>query len=109
MMEALGINYLPVIDGTVVESIITDRDIKRFTLPAHKISEDENLLVRDIATTRAFVAEKSDPLLMVLEQMLKHRADAVMVLDEGELAGIFTDMDACRVLADLLQSQTEGK
>lgn len=102
LMEELGVNHLPVMAGTVVDAIITDRDIKRFTLPAHKLAEDEDLLVSDIATTRAFVADKSDPLESVLRQMLKQHTAAVMVLDQGELAGIFTETDACRVLADLL-------
>lgn len=105
MMEDLGVNHLPVVDGSVVESIITDRDIKRFTLPAHKLSDDEDLLVRDIATTRAFVADRSDPLKVVLEQMINRRTAAVVILDQGELAGIFTETDACRVLAEMLQAE----
>ena len=99
----LAVNHLPVMDDSVVESIISDRDIKRFTLPAHKIADDEDLLVKDIATTRAFVADARDSLQTVLDQMLKQRTGAVVVLDEGELAGIFTETDACRVLAELLQ------
>lgn len=105
MMQTLRVNHLPVTDGSVVESIITDRDIKRFTLPAHKLSDDEDLLVSDIATTRAFVADINDPLVLVLEQMNEKQAGAVIVLKDGELAGIFTETDACRVLARELRSQ----
>ena len=106
-MEDLGVRHLPVMDGTVVDSIISDRDIKRFTLPAHKIADYEDLLVRDIATTRAFVADSRDPLKAVLRQMARQRTAAVVVLDQGELAGIFTEADACRVLADLLPDRGE--
>ncbi len=106
LMAELGVNHLPVMDGSLVESIITDRDIKRFTLPAHKLAEGEDLLVSDIATTRAFVADKSDPLESVLRQMLKQHTAAVVVLDQGELAGIFTETDACRVLAELLTTKS---
>ncbi len=102
MMEELSVNHLPVMDNSVVESILSDRDIKRFTLPAHKIADDEDLLVRDIATGRAFVADGNDSLKAVLPQMVRQRASAVVVLDQGELAGIFTETDACRVLAELL-------
>lgn len=106
LMAKLGVNHLPVMDGSLVESIITDRDIKRFTLPAHKLAEDEDLLVSDIATTRAFVADKNDPLESVLRQMLRQHTAAVVVLDQGELAGIFTETDACRVLAELLATKS---
>ncbi|MGD9663377.1 MAG: HPP family protein [Porticoccaceae bacterium] len=104
LLEEMNVNQLPVMNAGVVESIITDKDIKRFTLPAHKIGADEDLLVSDIATTRAFVADAQDSLEKVLRQMIKQQTSAVIVLDQGELAGIFTETDACRVLADLLAS-----
>jgi len=102
MMEKLGVNHLPVMDSGIVESIITDRDIKRFTLPAHKLSADEDLLVSDIASTRAFIADVDDPLEKVLRSMMEQENAAVVVLEQGELTGIFTETDACRVLADML-------
>ena len=105
LMEELEVNHLPVMDGGVVETIITDRDIKRFTLPAHKLAADEDLLVKDIATTRAFVADRGDSLEKVLRQMVKQHTAAVVVLDQGELCGIFTEADACRVLAELLAKE----
>ncbi len=98
-MKALGVRHLPVMDGELVESVISDRDIKRFTLPAHKLAPDEELLVRDIVPTRAYVADIHDPLERVLYAMVEHQSNAVIVLDQGELAGIFTETDACRVLA----------
>ena len=102
LMASLSVSHLPVMDGGVVESIISDREIERFTLPAHKLAEDEDLLVRDLASTRSFVADITDPLERVLRQMVASRTEAVVVLDQGELAGIFTERDACRVLADQL-------
>lgn len=101
-MELLQVNHLPVLDDNLVESVISDRDIKRFTLPAHKISKDEELLVADIVPTRAFAADIHDPLDKVLALMAERHMGAVIVLEEGELAGIFTETDACRLLANLL-------
>lgn len=102
LMLELGVNHLPVMENGSVESIISDREIQRFTLPAHKLADDEDLLVRDIATARSFVADIADPLEKVLRQMVDRRTEAVVVLNQGELAGIFTESDACRVLAELL-------
>lgn len=104
-MERLQVNHLPVMDGTVVESVISDRDIKRFTLPAHKISADEELLVRDLVPSRAFVADIGDPLGTVLDRMVDNGLGTVIVLDNGELAGIFTETDACRVLSQMLSGE----
>ena len=101
-MKELGVNHLPVTVDGVVESVISDRDIKRFTLPAHKMGPGEELLVEDIAPIRAIVADVADPLDRVLDSMLESRLEAVVILNEGELAGIFTETDACRILADHL-------
>jgi len=102
MMERLEIRHLPVMDGTLVESVISLRDIERFTLPAHRISKEEELLVSDILPTRAFAADINDPLIRVVSIMAERQMSAVIVLEQGELAGIFTATDVCRVLADLL-------
>ncbi|MFA5630608.1 MAG: CBS domain-containing protein [Porticoccaceae bacterium] len=104
LMEEFGVNHLPVVENGVVESIITDRDIKRFTLPAHKLEDDEDLLASDVGSTRAFVADINDPLPEVLRRMISRESEAVVVLDQGDLVGIFTETDACRLLADLLSS-----
>jgi len=102
LMEALEVRHLPVMDGSLVESVISLRDIERFTLPAHRISQDEELLVSDIAPTRAFAADVDDPLERVVGVMAERQMGAVIVLEQGELAGIFTETDVCRVLANLL-------
>ena len=105
LMEELGVEQLPVMAGNVVEAVVFARDIARFTLPAHKLTREEDLLVGDIATTKAYVAESTDPLISVLERMVSNHASAVIVLNQGELAGIFTEGDACRVLAGILAGQ----
>ncbi|WIO73201.1 CBS domain-containing protein [Porticoccaceae bacterium LTM1] len=103
LMEQLGVDHLPVMDNEVVETIVSDRDIKRFTLPAHELREDEEPLVRDITPVRASLADFNDPLDRVLDVMHDRHVSAVIVLKEGELAGIFTETDACGLLASLLR------
>lgn len=103
-MEELGIKHLPVMVNGVVESVVSDREIKRFTLPGHKAGPGEELLVEDVVPHRAVVADRRDPLDQVLKSMMESRVEAVIVLDEGELAGIFTETDACNVLVNILSS-----
>lgn len=107
LMERLGVNHLPVLENRLVESVISDRDIKRFTLPAHKFNPEDDLLVGDISPPRAFLADINDPLDKVLDLMMEQHVGAVIVLEQGELAGIFTETDACRVLVDLLQANPD--
>lgn len=105
LMHRLGVNHLPVMAGTLVESVISARDIERFTLPAHPISEEEEMLVSDIAPGRTFAADIADPLHRVVALMAERHVGAVIVLNQGELAGIFTEIDALRVLASLLDGE----
>lgn len=100
LMKQHAINHLAVMDEGVLESIISDRSIKRYTLPGHKPSDDEELLVSDICPSRAFVADINDPLNKILDIMVADHISAVIVLKDGELAGIFTERDACRLLAE---------
>jgi predicted transcriptional regulator len=37
--------------------------------------------------------------------MTEKRLDAVLVLKDGEMVGIFTAIDACRVLAGMINDQ----
>jgi len=102
-MEALQVSHMPVMDGDLVESIISDRDIKRFTLPGHEMRKDEELLVSDICPMRAYVADVNDPLDIILSVMNEKHIGAVIALKDGDLAGIFTETDACRLLMEKLR------
>jgi len=102
LMKQHQINHLAVMADGALESIISDRSIKRVTLPGHRLSaEDEELRVSDVCPSRAYVADINDPLDKILQIMVAEHISAVIVLADGELAGIFTERDACRLLSQL--------
>lgn len=101
LMKKHQVNHLPVMADGTLESIISDRGIKRVTLPGHRFSGEEELLVSDICPSRAYVADINDPLDKILNTMVDEHISAVIVLADGELAGIFTERDACRMLAQI--------
>jgi acetoin utilization protein AcuB len=103
LMEEHTIRHLPVmIDGNI-ESIVSDRDIKRAQLIGHRGATDEELLVGDICPPSSSFADVYDPLDQVLEVMIERRMEAIIVLKDGAPAGIFTDVDACSTLVALLR------
>ncbi len=102
MMKEMGHHQLPVMDGGVIESIIAERDIARATTLGHSLKEDDTLLVSDICPSRIYVADVSDPLDKILEVMADKHLNAVIVAKDGELAGIFTEFDAFRLLSEML-------
>lgn len=103
MMHAHGFRHLPVLDGDVIEGMVSERDLARATAPGHTLLDEPSLLVGDICATRVFVADVSDPLDRILDVMAKKHIGAVVVAKDGVLAGIFTDADACRILATQLR------
>lgn len=103
MMREFGYRQLPVMDDGVIESIITERDIARATTLGHSLKEDDTLLVSDICPSRIYVADISDPLDKILEVMADKHLGAVIVAKDGELAGIFTEFDAYRLLTEILR------
>lgn len=103
LMESHDIRHLPVMINEAIDSIISDADIKRAQLIGHRNSPEEELLVGDICSPRAWFADVSDPLDQILALMTEKHVNVVIVLKDGALAGIFTDSDACKVLLDLLR------
>lgn len=102
LMARLGVRHLPVTTCGVVEGIINERDIQLFSVPGHNYPPEDELHIKDISSTRIHVADVEDPLGAVLGVMLSNHLDAVVLLRDGEMAGIFTEADACRILAKQL-------
>lgn len=104
LMDKHNIRHLPVLVEGNIETIISDRDIKRAQLIGHRGSTSDEWSIGDISQASAYFADVSDPLDQVLELMIKKQVEALVVLKDGAAAGIFTDTDACRVLVELLKS-----
>jgi acetoin utilization protein AcuB len=103
LMQEHAIRHLPVMIEGNIESIVSDRDIKRAQLIGHRGATDKELLVGDICPPSSPFADVYDPLDQVLEVMIERRMEAIIVLKDGAPAGIFTDVDACRTLVTLLR------
>jgi CBS domain-containing protein len=105
LMEEHDIRHLPVYEDDDLVGIISERDIKRACALGHKPSDEPELQVGDICNYKPYVADIADPLDRVLEAMVTHHLGAVLIMREGEMAGIFTAQDACKLLAQKLQDE----
>lgn len=102
MMKDHGVRHLPVMLDGSVETILSERDIERVIQPGGKIAS-EGLEVGDLCPPRAYIADVTDPLDRILDSMVAAHIGSVIVTREGELAGIFTERDACFLLAEYLR------
>lgn len=94
MMAEREIRHLPVLDGGEVVGMVTERDLA--------LAADRLGTVADAVTSVAPLPADT-PLDEVLERMTSKRWDAVVITEEGRVAGIFTATDALRVLAELVR------
>jgi CBS domain-containing protein len=105
LMDQHGFGHLPVTRNDDIAGLLSERDLQRAHLLGHPLTAEEELKVGDICSPRPYICDVSDPLARVLEVMAEKRLDAVLVLKEGEMVGIFTAIDACRVLAETINEQ----
>lgn len=100
MMRQHGFRHLPVQDGGKLVGIITDRDIKF----ASSFQGADELTVEDVMTQDPYTADPETPLESVVTEMAEHKYGcAVIRQDNGKVVGIFTEIDALRVLGTLVQ------
>lgn len=91
-----------------IYGLVSEHDLSRLTA-LYGSEGSTDLVVDDACNANIIVADNDDPLDKVLQAMWDQRIDAVVVLREGELAGIFTASDACRYFADFLREHFDSK
>ena len=95
-----NIRHLPVQTGGKLRGVITERDINFALAMDHK--NPEELRVEEVYTEEPYVVECETGLDVVVKQMATDRIGCALITDKGKLTGIFTKVDACKVLHGLL-------
>ena len=102
-MKKFNIRHLPVMRNGLLIGIISDRDVKL----AESIQglDLNQLLISDVCTEKPYAVSPDAPLKEVVKTMaLKHYGSALIV-SNGKLVGIFTTVDVCRALADIIEQR----
>lgn len=101
-MEEHSIRHLVVLSDGDIYGLLSERDIQHHSA-LYGSDECIELKINDICSNNAVVADIHDPLDRVLEAMGEKQLGSVVVLRDGELAGIFTTTDACKHYAKHLK------
>ena len=101
-MTTHDIRHLVVMKDGDIYGLLSDRDIQHHSA-LYGIEKNTELLVNDICDDNAVVADIHDPIDKILEAMSEKQLGSVVVLRDGELAGIFTTTDACKHFAKHLR------
>jgi acetoin utilization protein AcuB len=104
LMRANNLRHLPVVDGGRLVGIVSERDLHLLeTIAEFPL---ESVPVDEAATERPFIATSDMALDDVVEIMADHKYGSVIVMGHDGIEGIFTLVDACRALVDVLRQQT---
>lgn len=106
LMTHHSVHHLPVTRDGDLETIVSQGDIDRVRAPGHRL-EEQQLYVRDVCARRPYIADIHDPLDKILLAMADTGIGSVLVMKEGDLAGIVTVTDALRFCGEYLADMTE--
>ena len=105
VMRKMHLRHLPVLKGGKIVGILTDRDIK--LVIGFKDVDAATLTVEEAYTPEPYVTKPDAPLNEVVAHMAEHKYGCALVVDNGKLVGIFTEVDAYKALAELLQTRLQ--
>lgn len=87
-MECHGIRHLPVVAGDELVGLLSSRD-----LAGGRAGQ-----VRQVMSPRPYTANPADPIDKVAAHMAAFKIGSAVVVEDGEIVGIFTSHDAARAL-----------
>ena len=104
LMQQDHVRHLPVVDGDELCGIVSERDLH--VLESAGRIDPATTPVEQAMTARPFIVTGDTALDEVVEIMGEHKYGSVVIEGHDGVEGIFTAVDACRVLAELLRRAT---
>ena len=99
VMRAHHIRHLPVLHGGKLVGIVSQRDLALVeSLPDVDPGEVQ---VEEAMSTDVYTLSADAPLLMAANEMAERRIGSAVVTEGGRVVGVFTEVDACRSLAQI--------
>ncbi len=102
-MRKLRVRHLPVLKGGKLVGILTDRDIN--LVLSFKDVDPATLMVDEAFTPEPYFTAPETPINEVAAHLAEKKYSCALVVDNGKLVGIFTEVDAFRALAELLETR----
>jgi CBS domain-containing protein len=105
LMEEHSIRHVPVQDDGSVLGIVSERDLHHMVHQALPSGDKSRLRVRHLLLPDPYTVEMTTPLADVVREMAARHIGSAIVLRQGRLAGVFSAVDACRLLGEFLEDR----
>jgi acetoin utilization protein AcuB len=108
LMKEKKVKHIPVVKGTKLKGLVSDRDIKEYS-PSKATSLDihelhyllAKTMIKEIMHTKVITTSPETPVEEAAMLMLDENIGALPVLDNGNLVGIISDKDIFHALVDI--------
>ena len=107
IMDMHEIRHLPVVDGSEVIGIVSEREVLLAMSMLGESSPDETA-IENICVFEDYAVEPTTPLVKVLTEMAERHIGSALVMSSGHLLGIFTSTDACKLWAKEMKGEKIG-
>jgi acetoin utilization protein AcuB len=104
LMLSRRIRHLPVVGNDGLCGVLSDRDLHIFESLA--LGNPDEVSVADVMVKAPYVVEPTMPLDEAVAAMAELKIGSVVVVDKSGIAGIFTAVDACYALSQILRLAT---
>ncbi len=101
MMVGAEIRHLPVIDQGRCVGMLSQGDL--YAAEAFLAADPDQTLVEQAMAQDLYRVGPQTPLAEVAKTMVERRIGSVLVEENGRLKGLFTNTDACKMLATVLE------
>lgn len=96
-MRTLGVRHLPVVDDGVLLGVLSDREVRAVALVPDAA---EKLTVEQAMAREPYFVQVDAPVREVAAHMAVEKLGSAVVMDRGNVVGIFTTVDALRALVE---------
>jgi acetoin utilization protein AcuB len=100
LLRQHGVRHLPVLEGEQLLGVLTDRDIK--FVEGFRDVDPTTLTVAEAMIEEPYSVSPATPLDEVTSTMAEKKYGCAIVVQNQRVVGIFTTVDACRALSELL-------
>lgn len=103
VMSDHHIRHLPVLHGGRLVGVLSNRDIALIEGLAGV--DADKVTVEEAMTSSVHSTSPDTPLNEVTKEMAERKYGCTVVVQSGKVVGIFTTVDACRALSELLETR----
>ena len=108
LMDEHNIRHVPVLKKRRVVGIVSERDLHHFIKRSAPVEEKAKIQAGDVMVRDPYVVQFGAPLNQVVAEMARRRVGSAIVLRRGNLAGILSGIDVCRIFAEYLEWRFPG-